>query len=73
MSKNAAEQCCLFSRASFVPHMILCLFYCGVLLLEAELVIGKCLMGTSVGNKRIEADTSHYKQTKNKKTKSSMA
>jgi hypothetical protein len=53
MSKNAAEQYCLFSRASFIVHTIrfdlrlsfirfdlMCLFYCGVPLPEAELMIG---------------------------------
>jgi hypothetical protein len=39
MSKNAAEQYCLFSRVSFILT-IQCVFYCGVPLPEAELMIG---------------------------------
>jgi hypothetical protein len=39
MSKNAAEQYCLFSRASFI-HTIQCVFYCRMPLPEAELMIG---------------------------------
>jgi hypothetical protein len=37
--KNAAEQYCSFSRASFI-RTILCVFYCGVPMPEAELMIG---------------------------------
>jgi hypothetical protein len=38
LPKNAAEQYCLFSRASFILCAIRCLFYCGVYLSLAELI-----------------------------------
>jgi hypothetical protein len=40
MSKNAAEQYCLFSRDSHIHRIIWCLFFCGMPLTEAELMTG---------------------------------